>query len=1277
MSSPHLTPEPSIHAVEPGSSLRPYLPRLLIAWHVEQPGTTLRELDGSVVFVDISGFTKMAERLARHGKVGAEEVTDVLGAVFARLLAEGYAEGGGLVKFGGDALLLFFSEDDHAIRAARAAFRMRAELRSIGRIETSAGLVTLRMSVGAHTGRFHFFLVGRSHRELVITGPAASRTVLMENTASAGQILISPEMAAELPPDTVGAVLGEGRLLRRLPHVEVTVPAELILRDETGFASYVPMAVREHLMEGAGEPEHRHVTVAFIHFEGMDDLLVREEGPVGAFALDELVSRVQEAADRNRVTFLGTDADIDGGKIILIAGAPDAGGDDEERMLLAVRQIVDSAPAIEIRIGVNSGPVFVGDVGPPYRRTYTVMGDAVNLAARVMSKAEPGEILATGPVLDACDVRFATEALEPFMVKGKKHPVTAFRIGEIEGSDRTDDLADLPLIGRDAELDTLRAAFKEASAGRGTIVEVVGEAGIGKTRLLQEIRSLEPAAPWHETSCEPYEASTPYFPFRTLLRELLGLASEDHDDTVAELDALVRRVADELVPWLPLIAVPMDLEIPDTPEVAALDQRFRRERLEAVVADLLERIDMGPSVAVVEGAQWLDEASGDLLRAIASRLASVPLLLLVAHRDPEAVEDPDRSARVVTLALGPLASDDSTALVHAATEQAPLTPHAVDLLVRRAGGNPRFLKAMLHAVMEAGGSVDDLPGSIEGLVMSQIDRLSPRDRARLRHLSVMGMRFTEALATELLSDEGLEAGPQDWARLSGMLVADEEGYRFRNDLVRDAAYESLPFRTRRELHARAGEAIASGAGEDADDVAELLSFHFLNAQRFEEAWRFSRIAAERAASIYANVEARDFYLQALEASRRLPDTEDAEVAAVAEALGDVRMLLGEYSDAKGAYRLSRKRMQGDGVSQGRLLLKEALVRDIEGKYSTALRTLTLGRRAVGDAEDVDSTRTRAQLAVHYGSTLCAQGRYAQSIEWSRRALEEAEIGGDKDAMAHAYYLLDLAQVSMGSSEGGLSVRALELYRDIGNRTKQADVMNNLGGYAYYAGQWSQARSWYEQARAIYLETGNTVDAGFATENLGEILLAQGHLVEAEEALREALRGFRASRVPSQIAFVQILRAAAAARVHRFDEADALFEEGSTLAAEIGDAARITEGEALAAESLMLQGRAADAVVAAERLLEAHPSDPTTPLLLRVAGYARAFLGEREVARALLCRALGVGQDAEHEIAFTLEALLRVGLTDGRPRSELEAERDALFGRLGIVAVPVVPLATSD
>ncbi len=223
------------------------------------------------------------------------------------------------------------------------------------------------------------------------------------------------------------------------------------------------------------------MTIAFIRFEGSDALIERSGPDAAAEALQRLVSVVEAAAEEQEVTFLGSDVDADGGKLILTAGAPRITGDDEEHMLLALRRIVETDLPLPIRIGVHRGSVFAGDIGPFYRRTYTVMGDAVNLTARLMAAAEPGHIYATAPVLDHSDTVFETTDLAPIAVKGKAQPVQAWSMGRAKGSrSRQVLLKRLPLIGRDAELAVAREALAAARTGTGRLIEVVGEAGAGQ-----------------------------------------------------------------------------------------------------------------------------------------------------------------------------------------------------------------------------------------------------------------------------------------------------------------------------------------------------------------------------------------------------------------------------------------------------------------------------------------------------------------------------------------------------------------------------------------------------------------------------------------------------------------------------------------------------------------------------------------------------------------------------------------------------------------------------
>jgi len=1265
-------PDPAERAVTEG--LAPYLPRLSIEWMSDRPGDRYRVEAGTVVFVDISGFTKLSEGLAKHGKVGAEELTATIGSCFVALLDLAVAYGGRLLKFGGDALLLYFSGPDHEVRGCRAAVEMRRALRTVGRLVVLGQKVSLRMSVGVHSGDFHFFLVGGSHRELIVTGPAASTTVEMEGTADAGQITVSPVTAAALRPGQVGAAKGPGFLLRRAPAVpsDAFVPFEPI-PPGTDILQGVPVGLRAALTARHQEPEHRRVTVAFIHFDGTDEL-IQDRGPAeAADQLDELVQNVQMAAERNDVTFLATDVDHDGGKIILTAGAPSTSGDDEHRMLLCVREVMDAGNRLPIRIGVNRGAVFVGEIGPHYRRTFTVMGDAVNLAARLMAKARPGQIVVSPDVLSRSRTSFGTEELEPFLVKGKARPVRALLLGKIGAQQVIDTDRTIPFVGREAELRALRSHVGGAAGGAGRLVEIVGDPGSGKTRILDELQAQTWDRPRLSFTCQHYEASTAYYVVRRLLRPLLWLPPEGSDGTVArEFLAAVGDQAPDVLPWAPLIARTIGVSVPDTDETRELDEEFVRPRLARAVMDLLAALLPASGLLVVDDAQYMDEASADLFGYLAEAVGLTSWLICIARRDvTSGFVAPEGTARVE---LGPLDRGAALELVRRAAEDSTLSPRQLDTIVDRSAGNPLFLRE-LFAAAEQEGDVDHLPDTIDGVVAARIDSLSSDDRYLLRQLSVLGRSFPFDHARDVL-DELPHPSDQVWRRLDEFIVQDGGGrLGFRNGFLRDSAYDGLSFRQRRRIHLAAGDALRDGPGHEA--VPELLSFHYLHAQRYAEAWEFSLEAAVRSREVFANFEAAEFYERALVAGRRLGTLGPEALASVYEALGDTRSRSGNYAGGAAAYRSARRLVRGDAVEEARVLLKLAQVQGWLDRYATALRWITKALHLIEDHMDADARRLRARLLSWYGRFCQEAGRHRRAIVYCDRAIDEAEAVGEQVALAHALRVRVWAAMELGRLDGVADAeRALSIYEELGDLAGQATSLNLLGMAAYWRGDWVGALDYYQRALAVDRRTGSPVNAVFEQYNIAEILIDQGRFEEGVEMVSEVAREWRAAGYRSGVASTAAMLARAAAAGGDVERALRLLEEAVQEFRAIGSQAEAVESEARKAECELMAGdpRGAigtvDSALAQARALGGVSAQ--LPLLLRVRGAAAARIGDLDSAVVDLERSLAAAEarEAGHEVALTQRArgLVAEMVQPGSGEALLARSAEEL-DRLGVVWTP--------
>lgn len=1252
------------------TSFDSYVPRVASEWDMHSPGSMWRSVDGSLLFVDISGFTNLSERLARKGRIGAEELTSVLNRVFGRMLDIVYGRGGSLLKFGGDALLLLFETPDHVMQATASAVEMRAALREASKQRTSVGRIDLKMSSGIHTGPVDFFLVGDSHRELIVTGPTASVTTEMEAAADAGEIVVSDAVRDELPNGFVKEKEGAGWLLRKQRiHLPQCGPVEREPLSTGEMARFISRGLREHLAAGLGEPEHRISTICFVKFKGVDRLL-EDEGPerVG-IALNQLVSSVQEAADEQKVTFLASDIDADGGKLILSAGVPISRDDDEGRMLRFARSTLDHDLELSIRIGVNRGHVFSGDVGNEFRHTYTVMGDSVNLAARLMAAASPGELYASPAVLDRSSTLFRTEALEPFQVKGKEEPVQAYAVHEETGIRPPELKQDLPFHGRDAELEMLVEIVTTcARSGRGGMMTITGDTGYGKTRLITEVLDECPGLDTLMIQAEPNGVDNPFWAFRDPLRRMLDIKRERQPAMVDSLCTAIAERAPDLSHSVPLLGDLMHIEVPDNEETAAIDPRFRAARAADALVELLGTLYEKPLAVIAEDGHWMDDASVGILELLGAAASSRPWTVILTARRERSDFEPLGDE----IPLRPLDEEAVRAIVIEATAAAPLRPHELEAVVARAGGNPLFLSEIIGMIRDT-GSANNLPESLDAVVSTEIDTLPPLTRQLLRYSSVLGRSFRRVVLNEFLAPDEIELDEATRKELTRFLEDDgETRIRFRHSVVHDVAYEGLSYRRRRQLHERAGDVIERLAGRDPEAVAEFLADHYSVAGLWEKAWHYSRIAAEKASRAYANTEAAAHYQRALEAGKHL-SSDPSEIADIWTQLGVVRELAGQMEAAREAFSRAVGLDREDSYREADVNLRRAGTWMSSGDLSQAMRFVTLGRKTILSEDSLKHTKLLARLDAFESSIYMLKNEPRKAARSARRAADEARSSGEEEALARAYQVLDWANFMLGNDSPRRGQEAIEIYQRLGLLERSVGVINNMGAFAYLEGRWDEAIEWYQESLDSAERSGNVLETALSRANIAEVLIGQGKFEEAMPMLEEARRIYHASNSDYYLPLVGLFEARAKLGLGEVEEALGQLSSLLDEASRSGQTSWSMETEVAYAETLARGGQAKAAIDRLRKFAsdESDQASLIAPDVFRIRALALRSLGHEDASIEALKLALEAATDQQslYEEALVLDELTQARRRAGQKPDPASLDRlSELRHQLGIVSL---------
>jgi len=1230
--------------------LTAFVPRLAVELG-QQPVPSWTNVQGSMLSADISGFTALSEKLAGKGKAGAEEITSLINTCFTALIESAYRYGGEVIKFGGDALLILFRGEHHQRRAADAGLVMQRALHS----SPAAKRANLTMTVGIAAGPFDVFLVGSGYRELLITGPRATEVIRLEGEAAKGDTLVDPLIAEHLPEDMKLREEHGGWVITGSTGDATSGPHDRDLGHDD-LSPYVPPAVVEQLaaFSGAGG-EHRLVTVGFLMVVGVGALL-QDAGPEGvADAFHRLVDDVVRICTVYGVTALHTDIAGDGIKFVLCAGAPVNPGDTGDAMLHAALELAHVETPFVLRQGVQTGRVFAGFLGSEFRRTYTLMGDPVNTAARMLGKAGDRDVVAVATVVHDTRTIFLSEPLEPFLVKGKSEPISAHTVFAATDEIRRDTTS-TPLFGRAAELDVLTHAIGEL----GEVVILSGSAGVGKSRLLDAAHAAAEGLQLFHGTCTPYGATSPYSVFRALLRAGSGIdVNADPIHAGELLEKIVAQSAPHLEPWLPLLAVPFGARVASTPEVDAIDPQFRRPRTHDIVVDFLDTVLDGPVFLVVEDLHWIDDVSGELLNHLVAAAATRPWAGALTRRPEGAWQPPDDATHVRVVDLHPLTDDDIRSIALEVADR-PFSDAELTLIVQRSGGNPLFTIELARALSR--GMLDQLPETIEGLISTRIDALPAQQRRLLRVAAVFGREF-DVLQVSAVADHDLTvtAGLEEMIEHTGT-----SRFRFRHAMYRDAAYEGLPYSERKRLHERTA-AVLEADHDRPEQISSLLSLHFAAARLHRKALRYARLAADEAAAVFSHGDAIEQYERALAAGRYCSEVTLADRCGLLVGLGRSKEFHGDLVGAEAAYRRVCD-LTDDVDLTVDCLRRRARVRQKQNRLTDAIRLLRRGQRLLdASAGQEFSDRRLAEIHLNLAGIRTDQGRLGEARREAEEAMRCAVAAGDDALRVQSY----------GAIVGSLSEWAeAEPYAELGlGPDAPADAYEarsilaiNLGMCAFFAGRWVEAVEYYELGRDSALTIGNVTGAALASMNAAEVLVDQGHVRAAGDALVEIRRVLRAAGYAAALSYADLQYAVVQMRSGFVEESVAELERIAEEFRAGSMAMYASEAELRLAEAHLSAGRLDRSREIAQRVRDEAATLSRHGVVearaLRILG--RLALLDDDTDRALahlwaaaeICRA----GDLQFELALTL-----VLLDDATGDDSLLAEAATIFDELGVTS----------
>jgi class 3 adenylate cyclase/tetratricopeptide (TPR) repeat protein len=921
--------------------------------------------------------------------------------------------------------------------------------------------------------------------------------------------------------------------------------------------SYTPKHLAEKILtsKAALEGERKQVTVLFADMKGSTELLADRDPEEARKILDPVLERMMEAVHR----YEGTVNQVMGDGIMALFGAPLAHEDHAVRacyaalrMQEAIRRYTEDVrrthgAEVQIRVGINSGDVVVRSVGNDLKMDYTAVGQTTHLAARMEQLAPAGTTRLTAETLRLAEEFVEVRPLGPIPVRGLAAPVEVFELTGA-GAVRTRLQAARArgfsrFVGRDAEMDQIRQAAAQARQGRGQLVAVVGEAGVGKSRLFHEFTHSHhvlgtSGAGWRvfEASSVSYGKATPFLPLAELLRGYFRIDARDDLRTVrAKVTGTLLTLDRALEDAVPAVLWILDVLEPGDAFLGLEPPLRRRRAMESVKRALLRESQVQPLLLLFEDLHWIDTETQAVLDSLAESLGSATILLAVNYR-PEYRHGWGSRTYYRQLRIDPLPPESADAMLRALLGADPSTVPLVALLIARTEGNPLFLEESVRTLVETGALVGDpgayrlvrpattiqMPATVQAILAARIDRLRPELKRLLQAAAVVGKDVPVALlaAVAEMGDDALHPalGELQAAELlyEARLFPDLE-YTFKHALTHEVAYKGVLQDRRRALHATILETLERLHADRLGEHAEMLAHHAVRAGIPDKAIRYLREAGAKATAHSASREAVDFLERALALLAELPETRET----LSDAL-DVRIALGTPLIAvhgppspvvEASYRAALELVERLDDAARRFLVQWGLwyVLFTRGDYTPAV---TAGERLLETARRGNDGGQLLEAHHALWPTLVSMGEVRRALPHLERGIalydrerhgSYASLYGGHDPGTCCRYFLALSQWGLGYPERALAVayEAARLAETLGHAMTSTMTLSFVTSILYLRGDWPAAISAGERCLAI-------VDAhGFSGRGIDiAVLLHAARGDRPDVAALDALQGKR-------------------------------------------------------------------------------------------------------------------------------------------------------------------------